>query len=141
MPRPLLCEAPLKRRERVSSGGETLALRHGKPCRGGCRPIVCGDMMSPQRVRFPVDTCRPQQWHENRLFLRHPGLQRDQQNGLADALVDIGHFLKLLCLARGNEGELDIAASGGAAVAEGLTAGSIPDQRAGGIPIHCSESV
>lgn len=78
--------------------------------------------------------------HENRLFLSRPGLQRDQQNGLADALVDIRHVLKLLFLARGNEGELDIAASGGAAVAEGLMAGSIPDQRAGGTPTHCSES-
>lgn len=78
--------------------------------------------------------------HENRLFLSRPGLQRDQRNGLADALVDIRHVLKLLFLARGNEGELGIAASGGAAVAEGLTAGSIPDQTVGGTPTRCSES-
>lgn len=70
--------------------------------------------------------------HENRLFLSRPGLQRDQRNGLADALVDIRHVLKLLFLARGNEGELGIAASGGAAVAEGLTVG--------GTPTYCSES-
>jgi len=55
-------------------------------------------------------------------------------------LVDIRHVLKLLFLARGNEGELGIAASGGAAVAEGFTAGSIPDQTSGGTPTRCSES-
>ena len=64
--------------------------------------------------------------HENRLFLSRPGLQRDQQNGLADALVDIRHVLKLLFLARGNEGELDIAASGGAAVADSALTSVLP---------------